>query len=805
MSTNEVWCVNDAETCVVCFKTAEYYSIGICDHPVCFECSTRMRVLCRQNECPICRQDMPKVVFCTEISLFRRLKARLEHTPFVDNKFGIWFETSEIQKAYNHLLEYTCTKCSKPEHFQTFLQLKEHYRKLHELHYCDLCVEHLRIFPWERKCYTRSELAQHRRKGDLDDTSHRGHPICEFCDTRYMDGDDLFRHLRREHLFCHFCDADGKHQYYSSYEFLRQHFQIEHYLCEEGECINEKFTSVFRSDIDMKAHRAQMHGKQLGKVATKQARTLELEFTLRPRSGPKMPAHLLGGAPPNSSSRNEAYVPGMDMPPLIPVLDITGEDFPSLDGSFTSTSLPPRPISSAGNLTVRHITQGQKGLARTNKNFPALSSDSSTVRLSVNSSTVGPQESLQTTTTTNAQNVSILVNHRTNGAITTHISQNQPNAVRMRPRTDAFPALGAVTVQEPQWVKLGPFKEQKPKATKVASAPVLPNRNLQMDFPELSMGKLENKPKKTSSLTMPVSSSWVTEQSEHREQKNNKGKKKKSKHTVTNRTNSPSNTASELNVNQSNKTTSASDNKPNASKKKETQPRSQVQTRPDIQTRSQIEKQVPSNKQNGVIKKRSELKIDSLHIAEARVNDGDRNDFPPLSASNAPPGIAVQAPPGFAANDLTFTNSSGQSYSILPPTHFTAPLNFPQRNQKLIESFMTSSTNDDIMEFKTLSSLFRSGVYSAEEYYRSCKSIMKDNFARVFPELLVLLPDIDKQQELYAIHTKETGSKRGLEVCATCGQVVSTGDLRSHLASHRMDNHFPALGAQEIPSVWKKP
>lgn len=80
----------------------------------------------------------------------------------------------------------------------------------------------------------------------------RGHPLCEFCDTRYMDGDDLFRHLRREHLFCHFCDADGLHQYYSSYEFLRQHFQVEHYLCEEGECINEKFTSVFRTDIDMK-------------------------------------------------------------------------------------------------------------------------------------------------------------------------------------------------------------------------------------------------------------------------------------------------------------------------------------------------------------------------------------------------------------------------------------------------------------------------------------------------------------------------------------------------------------------------
>lgn len=52
---------NDSNTCVVCFKNVLYYSIGECDHPVCFECSTRMRVLCLQNECPICRHDLARV------------------------------------------------------------------------------------------------------------------------------------------------------------------------------------------------------------------------------------------------------------------------------------------------------------------------------------------------------------------------------------------------------------------------------------------------------------------------------------------------------------------------------------------------------------------------------------------------------------------------------------------------------------------------------------------------------------------------------------------------------------------------
>lgn len=48
-------------------------------------------------------------------------------------------------------------------------------------------------------------------------------------------------------------------------------------------CVEEKFTPVFRTEIDLRAHRASEHGKSLGKVATKQARTLEVEFTLKPR------------------------------------------------------------------------------------------------------------------------------------------------------------------------------------------------------------------------------------------------------------------------------------------------------------------------------------------------------------------------------------------------------------------------------------------------------------------------------------------------------------------------------------------
>lgn len=49
------------KTCIVCYKDVKYFSVGPCDHSVCFECSSRMRVLMEQNECPICRQKIEHV------------------------------------------------------------------------------------------------------------------------------------------------------------------------------------------------------------------------------------------------------------------------------------------------------------------------------------------------------------------------------------------------------------------------------------------------------------------------------------------------------------------------------------------------------------------------------------------------------------------------------------------------------------------------------------------------------------------------------------------------------------------------
>lgn len=131
-------------TCVVCYKNVEIYSIGMCEHPVCYECSTRMRVLCRQNECPICRQDLPKVVFTREIKPFHCLTGVV----LLDNRYDIYFSSPDIQEKFTELLANTCSICKEKAVFGSFNSLKDHMRQRHELHYCDLCVENLKVFKY---------------------------------------------------------------------------------------------------------------------------------------------------------------------------------------------------------------------------------------------------------------------------------------------------------------------------------------------------------------------------------------------------------------------------------------------------------------------------------------------------------------------------------------------------------------------------------------------------------------------------------------------------------------------------------
>lgn len=721
-------------------------------------------------------------------------------------------------------------------------------------------------------------MAQHRRKGDTDDKSHKGHPICEFCDLRYMDNDELYRHLRRDHLYCHFCDADGLHHYYSSYDYLRDHFRKEHYLCEEGPCAEEQFTSVFRSDIDLKAHKANTHGKHLGKAAQKQARLLELEFTLAPRgdnrNGRRPGPGIISAGPSNSRGHSNDYGGPRDYyqseqdnafsiePEIIsmrqPDVQST-EEFPSLGNTIAPAvqNLNVTKTKGRGNLTIRGSLKPQT-LAIDDENFPALGPEttgatglSKTVNFSVYSSNKSGPSGLQRPQTA-TPNVSIQVNHKTDGSITTRVTG--PN-IRIRPSKlsmdSDFPALGRSESPHSsnsnigQWTKITCVKPTA-KTKKIAPPPIFdsPPPSSPVSFSEAfpSLPKSTRSKKQSSISVVPkntYSSTWnqTSESNDNKNSTNDLTKvntKKKKKKKVKPNSSGNNSSGNESSTSKSNCSMSKvqNDNQPSGeiltNISKNTSKLNQVianNWNDDISSSTKLSESNKGNGGNDIPRKRSELKIDNLNNStngSMKKND----DFPVLGKStksklNPPPGFNTTAspqppppPPGFAVklndtsldrndNGLTFTNSSGESYSILPDEqnksyNYVAPPDFQKRNQNLVAKIReVLGLQESIEEFRYLSGLFRQGSCNAEDYYKRCRTAMGlSAFANVFPEMLVLLPDIDKQRELYNLHRKEVDGKiKSLEICPTCGQIVKNGaDLKAHYSTHTLDNHFPVLG-----------
>lgn len=302
---NVVHASESDKTCVVCFKIVDIFSIGECDHPVCYECSTSMLLSISSQHVTeysvwIFRHSCHSLLYVLLIPQTNKFflqecefSASKMNAPFVVVSIKRWFlhrksyrtenSTKRIARAFMikhfvfvlpvnvrkmHFDDYWNTgaisKCASAQNKTTFhlfgwsiyrffhgistdamkdlliqpLNSRNIYGKpmnssivifvwntwRYAASFCWWCQEndlnicirlHIQIFSFERRAYTREQLAMHRRKGDPDNKSHRGHPLCKYCDERYLDMDELFRHMRKEHYFCHFCDADGANQFYA--------------------------------------------------------------------------------------------------------------------------------------------------------------------------------------------------------------------------------------------------------------------------------------------------------------------------------------------------------------------------------------------------------------------------------------------------------------------------------------------------------------------------------------------------------------------------------------------------------------
>lgn len=184
----------------------------------------------------------------------------------------------------------------------------------------------------------------------------------------------------------------------------------------------------------------------------------------------------------------------------------------------------------------------------------------------------------------------------------------------------------------------------------------------------------------------------------------------------------------------------------------------------------------------------------------------------PPPGISAPPGLGGMKPatngvsgkpPGFDNSAVSFSMSSlaaqlEKNSNINSTPKYIEPINMAQRNKKLsfkLKDLIYNST-EKFHKFRNLSCDFRSDLMSAQQFYDGCNSVLGEYiFLEILPELLVLLPDIQKQQDLYILsadpisqmQSSKSWSLAGdttLSQCEICGQVIMKADASHHNSAH---------------------
>uniref|UniRef100_A0A3Q2NXE1 RING-type E3 ubiquitin transferase n=1 Tax=Fundulus heteroclitus TaxID=8078 RepID=A0A3Q2NXE1_FUNHE len=941
------------KTCVLCCQDIDIFALGKCDHPVCYRCSTKMRVLCDQKYCAVCREELDKVVFVKKLKTFQALP--YQQFP-CEKRYDIYFVDEMTHSQYRRLLLSECVRCPEPKVFSRYEELEQHMRKQHELFCCKLCSKHLKIFSYERKWYNRKELARHRAHGDPDDTSHRGHPLCKFCDERYLDNDELLKHLRRDHYFCHFCDADGSQEYYSDYQYLSEHFRESHYLCEEGRCATEQFTHAFRSEIDYKAHKAAAHSKS--RAEARQNRHIDLQFNYAPRQQRRNEGMVSGeDYEETRHNRGGRGRPQMGQKSWRYSREREEEDR-QVEAALRASMAMQRQTERAAASAQRQAERAAGAAQRQSERAAQRQSERAAQRQSERAA------QRQSERAAAAQERSALKNCREERTEAEEPRQlagqlkavNKPPVKTMKssnPRDeDDFPALGATAVAP--IVKPGPpaptpaLKEEEfPSLTSAAvSSPMTPAYSGQPrktssfheeDFPALvpkvrllkpaasggsawsnSTAAAKPNPQMPPSSRVPPPHSaapsgpqlLASSSSSSRKKKKvgEKGKVAASRSpclsdddgggmtqqefrsvptmldissllTVKGGNGKPAVTSSSANP-----APSADLPSSKASKKKKQRnadaPVASAPAAPGMAAPANaISVETAAQKEN-VPEKTWSKSLSTVVMAAAVSGSADptsaacrdsprgtpppaadpapepEEEFPALMTKKPPPGFkssfpvkataaspppampppppglgssAPKPPPGFTGIPLN-SNVVEPAVSLPPkmPTNgYLVPDDFQQRNLELIKSIKKHLHNDEskFNQFKNYSAQFRQGVISAAQYHRSCKDLLGDNFNSIFNELLVLLPDTGKQQELLSAHAdckaleKQSGAGAGgrknknkknawqtpataanmaaeldCQVCPTCRQVLAPKDFNSHKTLHITESEeFPSL------------
>ncbi|PLN75259.1 hypothetical protein BDW42DRAFT_181073 [Aspergillus taichungensis] len=279
---------DDGEVCFICASTVEHTSVSPCNHRTCHICALRLRALYKNKACAHCRTESAYVIF-TDDHAKRYEDFTSADFSQKDDNLGIQYANDDIFEDTVLLLRYNCPDDNCDVACLGWPDLHRHVKNKHGKVMCDLCTRNKKVFTHEHALFTMAELRKHEKHGDdvpgsIDQSGFKGHPECGFCRQRFYGDDELYAHCRDRHERCYICDrrsSTRQQQYYIDYNALEDHFQKDHFLCLDQECLEKKFV-VFESQMDLKAHQLECHPNGLSKDARRDARIVDLSaFDIR--------------------------------------------------------------------------------------------------------------------------------------------------------------------------------------------------------------------------------------------------------------------------------------------------------------------------------------------------------------------------------------------------------------------------------------------------------------------------------------------------------------------------------------------
>ncbi|PVZ99132.1 hypothetical protein BB558_004844 [Smittium angustum] len=291
--------IEDRTICFICANKSKYWAVGECNHHCCTVCSLRLRSLYKSNSCPYCKAELSEVYYISDNTrTFSQLKDIDKE--FFDEEIGFVCEKKVIFDDCYRILSFSCPvrNCRYVDD-DGWDGLRLHISKTHNMFLCDLCIEHKKVFPFEHSVFYPGGLRRHYKTGNNLDFN--GHPECGFCRISFYDSDMLYDHCRKNHEQCFICQKSGvqNHAYYKNYISLVEHFESDHYPCRHPSCLDRKFV-VFKSDIDLKAHELEEHGKNIiGQRAKWEAKKVPIQLVYSSYNGPETSGR-------NNSSRGES-------------------------------------------------------------------------------------------------------------------------------------------------------------------------------------------------------------------------------------------------------------------------------------------------------------------------------------------------------------------------------------------------------------------------------------------------------------------------------------------------------------------